>query len=87
MAVFTSLQIAGVGMKENEFSKKNGSCSCRVFSPEKLTKASIMGETEGVIKITVDPKNNRIVGMHIMAPNATDIITGGAYAVSFRNTS
>ena len=80
-AVFTSPQIAGVGMTENQFSKKSGSCSCRVFSLENLTKASIMGETEGIIKITVDPNNNTIVGMHIMAPNATDIITEGAYAV------
>ena len=80
-AVFTSPQIAGVGMTENEFSAKTWSCSCRVFSLENLTKASIMGETEGIIKITVDPKDNRIVGMHIMAPNATDIITEGAYAV------
>ena len=80
-AVITSPQVAGVGMTENEFSKKNGSCSCRVFSLENLTKASIMGETEGIIKITVDPNNNTIVGMHILAPNATDIITEGAYAV------
>ena len=80
-AVFTSPQVAGVGMTENEFSKRNGSCSCRVFSLENLTKASIMGETEGIIKITVNPNNNTIVGMHIMAPNATDIITEGAYAV------
>ena len=80
-AVFTSPQVAGVGMTENEFSKRNGSCSCRVFSLENLTKASIMGETEGIIKITVNPNNNTIVGMHIMAPNATDIITEGSYAV------
>ena len=85
-AVFTSPQIAGVGMTENEFSKKNGACSCRVFSLSNLTKASIMGETEGIIKITVDPRDNRIVGMHIMAPNATDIITEGAYAVKNRYT-
>ncbi len=85
-AVFTNPQVSGVGMTENEFSKKNGSCSCRVFSLENLTKASIIGETEGIIKITVDPKDNRIVGMHIMAPNATDIITEGAYAVKNRYT-
>ena len=85
-AVFTSPQIAGVGVTENEFSRKNGSCSCRVFSLESLTKASIMGETEGIIKITVDPKDNRVVGMHIMGPNATDIITEGSYAVRFGYT-
>ena len=80
-AVFTNPQVAGVGMTENEFSRKNGSCSCRIFSLTNLTKASIMGETEGIIKITVDPNDNRVVGMHILAPNATDIITEGAYAV------
>ena len=80
-AVFTYPQIAGVGMTENEFSRKTGSCSCRTFPLSNLTKASIIGETEGLIKITVDPKDNRVVGMHIMAPNATDIITEGAYAV------
>ncbi|MCL5731204.1 MAG: mercury(II) reductase [Candidatus Thermoplasmatota archaeon] len=80
-AVFTSPQVAGVGMTENEYSRKNGACSCRVFSLENLTKASIMGETEGIIKITVNPADGRIVGMHILAPNATDIITEGAYAV------
>ncbi len=80
-AVFTNPQVAGVGMTENEFSRKNGSCSCRIFSLENLTKASITGETEGIIKITVDPKDNTVVGMQILAPNATDIITEGAYAV------
>ena len=85
-AVFTSPQIAGVGMTENEFSRNNGACSCRVFSLENLTKATIMGETDGIIKITVDPKDNRIVGMHVFAPNATDIITEGAYAIKNRYT-
>ena len=78
-AVFTDPQVAGVGMTENQFSRKNGSCSCRLFSLENLTKASIIGETEGMIKITVNPKDNRIVGVHVLAPNATDIITEGAY--------
>jgi mercuric reductase len=82
-AVFTYPQIAGVGMTEREFSRKNGSCSCRTFSLSNLTKATLVGETEGLIKITVDPGNNRIVGMHILAPNATDIITEGAYAVKY----
>jgi mercuric reductase len=82
-AVFTYPQIAGVGMTEREFSRNNGSCSCRTFSLSNLTKATLVGETEGLIKITVDPGNNRIVGMHILAPNATDIITEGAYAVKY----
>ncbi|MEM0127778.1 MAG: mercury(II) reductase [Thermoplasmatales archaeon] len=85
-AVFTSPQVAGVGMTESECRKSTGSCSTRIFSLENLTKASITGETEGLIKIVVDSKNNRVVGMHIFAPDATDIITEGAYAVKYGYT-
>ncbi len=80
-AVFTNPQIAGVGMTENEFTRKSGSCSCRTFLLENLTKASIIGQTDGLIKITVDPRDNKVVGIHIMAPYATEIITEGAYVV------
>ncbi|MEM3676259.1 MAG: mercury(II) reductase, partial [Thermoplasmataceae archaeon] len=80
-AIFTLPQVAGVGMTEKDFSARNGSCLCRVFSLKNLTKADIIGETDGIIKITVDPKDHRIVGMHMFAPNATDIITEGAYAI------
>ena len=82
-AVFTNPQVAGVGMTEIEFSRTNGSCSCRTFYLKDLTMASIIGETDGLIKITVDPKNNRVMGIHILSPNATDIITEGSYAVKY----
>ncbi|MGC8661856.1 MAG: mercury(II) reductase [Nitrososphaeria archaeon] len=80
-AVFTNPQVAGVGLTEREYTMKNKSCSCRTFSLSNLTKAGITGETDGVIKITVEPSTGRVVGMHVFSPNATDIITEGAYAV------
>ncbi|MGC8608638.1 MAG: hypothetical protein ACP5UV_02070 [Thermoplasmata archaeon] len=76
--VFTNPQIAGVGMTENDLSKMHGSCSYKTFQLTGLTKASITGETEGLVKITVNPDDGRIVGMQIVSPNATDIITEGA---------
>ena len=85
-AVFTNPQVAGVGMTEAQFSRRNGSCAFRTLSLANLTKSTIMGETDGLIKITVDPRNNRVVGMHILSPGATDIITEGAYAVRNRYT-
>ncbi|MEM1995789.1 MAG: mercury(II) reductase [Thermoplasmatales archaeon] len=80
-AIFTSPQVAGVGMTESECRNNIKTCSTRIFSLENLTKASIIGETEGLIKIVVDSKDNRVVGMHILSPNAVDIITEGSYAV------
>jgi mercuric reductase len=80
-AIFTNPQVAGVGMTEREFSLTNKACTCRTFYLSNLTKAGITGETEGIIKITVNPSDQKIVGMHMISPNATDIITEGAYAV------
>ncbi len=80
-AVFTGPQVAGVGLTERDYTLKNGTCSCRVFQLSNLTKAGITGNTDGAIKIIADPQTGRIVGMHMISPNATDIITEGAYAV------
>ncbi len=62
-AVFTYPQVAGVGVTEEEYSKMAGACSCRVLPPlSQLTKATIMGEGGGMIKIVIDPNSGRIVG-------------------------
>ena len=85
-AVFTNPQVAGVGFTEKEYMQKTGSCSCRTFSLAYLTKAGITGETEGLIKIVVEPETGMVVGMHVLSPNATDIITEGVYAVKHELT-
>ncbi|MGC8580778.1 MAG: mercury(II) reductase [Thermoplasmata archaeon] len=82
-AVFTKPQIAGVGYTEKEYNEKKGACLTRTFSLKNLTKASIVDETDGLIKIIADQNTHKIVGMHIMSPSATDIITEGAYAVKY----
>ncbi|HLH86176.1 MAG TPA: mercury(II) reductase [Thermoplasmataceae archaeon] len=83
-AVFTSPQIAGVGEREADYSRRTGACSCRILPLSALTKASIVGETEGLIKITTDPNSGRIAGIQVFSPNATDIITEGSYAIRHR---
>ena len=80
-AVFTNPQVAGVGLTENEFLRQKRPCSCRIFSMENLTRASITGETDGLIKTVIDSASTKMAGIHIMAPNATDMITEGVYAV------
>jgi len=82
-AVFTKPQIACVGYTEKEYNEKKGLCLTRNFSLKNLTKASIEGETDGLIKIIADKNTHKIVGMHIMSPSATDIITEGAYVIKY----
>ncbi len=80
-AVFTQPQIAGVGATEEKYSRENGSCESRTLPLENLTLAGITGETEGLVKIVTDSLDGNIVGMHIMAPDATNLIMEGVYAI------
>ncbi|MEM0128033.1 MAG: mercury(II) reductase [Thermoplasmatales archaeon] len=85
-AVFTTPQVAGVGMTEIEFLRKGGSVVSRTLKLENLIKAGITGETNGLIKLVLNAKNNKIIGLHILAPIASEIITEGAYAIKYGYT-
>lgn len=80
-AVFTNPQIASVGVTEQEFVKQNGSCSCRVVRLGDVPKATMLGEKEGLIKLVINPGNDKVVGLHILSPLATEYILEGVYAI------
>jgi mercuric reductase len=80
-AVFTNPQIAAVGYTEDEYVKKTGACSCRKLEFDKVPKAEILGETDGMAKLIIDPNNGKIVGLHVLAPFATEFVLEGAIAI------
>ena len=43
-------------------------------------KATIAGHTDGFTKIVADAKTKDLLGLHIIGPNATELIAGGAVA-------
>lgn len=72
--VFTDPQLSGVGLLDEETAKHGLSCTCNTISFEHIAKAHILGDTRGISKMVADRKTSRIVGVHILAPNAGDII-------------
>jgi mercuric reductase len=80
-AVFTNPQIAAVGKTEEEYVKETGSCSCRVVDLGDVTKAAMLGEKEGLLKLIIDPRNGEVVGLHVLSPLATEYIIEGVYAI------
>ncbi len=85
-AVFTNPQIAGVGYTEDDFVKQTGSCSCRVVSLSDVAKAAMMGETDGLVKLIINPRDEKVVGLHVLAPLATEYIIEGVYALKYGAT-
>jgi mercuric reductase len=83
-AIFTSPQVASVGLTEKQAIERYGVCSCRILGMNEVPKALIINDTKGLIKMVVNPnKNNRIVGVHILADIAADMIHEAAIAIKY----
>ncbi len=84
--VFTDPQLAGVGLTEEEQVKRMGVCNCRTVSFENIPKAIIMNRTEGLIKMVIHPETIQIQGVHILAPNAGELIAEAMVLIKNKNT-
>ncbi|MDP2677027.1 MAG: mercury(II) reductase [bacterium] len=84
--IFTDPQLAGVGFTEDEQMKQMGVCACRTVSFEDVPKAIIMHRTEGMIKMAIHPQTKQILGVHILAPNAGELIAEAMMLVKNKNT-
>ncbi len=72
--VFTDPQLAGVGLLDAEVGRHGLSCTCSTIRFEHVAKAHILGDTRGLSKMVMERKTRRIVGIHLLAPGAGDII-------------
>ena len=85
-AIFTTPQIASVGMTEGAAGNAGLSPVSRSFSLASLAKSEIMGDTRGIVKIVAEEVTGRVLGMHICAPLAAEMIQEGVVAVKNRLT-
>jgi mercuric reductase len=84
--IFTDPQLAGVGFTEDEQLKQKGVCACRTVSFADVPKAMIMNRTEGLIKMAIHPQTRQILGVHILAPAAGELIAEAMMLVKNKNT-
>jgi len=84
--IFTAPQFASVGWTEERQIKETGTCACRTIPFKIIPKTQIIRRTEGLIRMGVDPKTKQILGVHILAPNAGDLIAQAALLIKNKNT-
>ncbi len=82
-AIFTYPEAAMVGMTEEQVIKNRIKCSCSPLEFKFVAKAAIIGDTRGLVKIVIDNKTKKILGVHILAPHAAELIHEGVLAVKF----
>ena len=80
-AVFTSPQVAWVGMKEAEYTAKYGTCLCRKVDMEKIPRAMLGKETKGFIFMVIGHKDEKIKGVHVLSELSAEIIHEATLAI------
>lgn len=77
--VYMEPEAAAVGLREGQL--KAGSYKVGTFPMIANGKALIVNGGEGFIKIIADTKTEKIIGIHMIGPRATDLIAEGAVAI------
>ncbi|KEI80957.1 dihydrolipoyl dehydrogenase [Clostridium botulinum] len=84
--VYTKPELASVGLTEEQAKQKGVDYKVGKFPLIYNGKSLIMNDTEGFIKIIADKKYEEILGVHILGPRATDLITEAALALRLEAT-
>ncbi len=83
--IYTFPEIGAVGMTEREARERRNVKVSR-FPLHANTKANILGETYGMVKIIAEEEDGEILGVHIVGPNATDLVSEAVFAMEMEAT-
>ena len=78
---FTSPQVAAVGLTEQQAREAAYAVKTSVLSLEHVPRAIVNGETGGVIKLVADAESDRLLGAHVLAEHAGEVIQAATLAV------
>jgi len=84
--VYTDPELAFVGLSEKDAREKFGKVNVGRFPLFASGRAVTIGETVGIIKIVSDSTSGRVLGVHMMAPYASELIHECALAIKLKAT-
>lgn len=84
--IFTLPEVAGVGLTIQQCEEQGIKPKVGKFPFMASGKAATIGETEGFVKVLAHPETDRVLGVHIVGPHATDLIAEAALAIKLGTT-
>jgi dihydrolipoamide dehydrogenase len=79
--VFTEPEIASAGLSETEAKESGREFRIGKFPFAASGRAMAIADTTGFVKILADAEDDRILGVHIVGPEASDLISEAALAI------
>jgi len=85
--VYTAPELASVGIGEDEAARRGIAVKTGTFPFTANARAKALAETEGQVKIVADAATDRILGVAILGPRASDMIAEATLALEFSASS
>ena len=78
---FTTPPVAAVGATEAEAVAAGFDVTTAVLPLAHVPRATVNGDTRGLIKLVADRSTGRLIGVHVLGDGAGDVIQAGVYAL------
>ena len=85
--IFTDPEIASVGLTAEEAKAKGFEPVEGRFPFGASGRAMALNETDGWVKVVADAKTDRVLGLHMIGPEVTELIAEGALAIEMGATA
>ena len=85
--VFTDPEVAWCGLTENEAAKQKREVTVTRFPWGASGRAITLDRTDGMTKLVIDPKSERVLGVGIVGPGAGELIAEAVLAVEMGATA
>ncbi len=85
--IYTWPEMASVGLSEEQARERGFKYNVGKFPFQANGRARAMDETEGMVKILADAANDRVLGVHILGPRASEMIAEPVSVMEFAGSA
>lgn len=82
--VYTWPELASVGATEDQLKEQGVAYKAGSFPFTANGRAKALGSTDGMVKVLADKETDRVLGVHILGPRASDMIAEACVAMEFQ---
>lgn len=80
---FTSPQVASAGLTEEDAIRAGYAVKSSTLPLSAVPRALVNRDTRGLVKLVADSGTDKVLGVHILAEGAGEVIQAGVYAIKF----
>jgi len=84
---YTHPEVASVGFTEEEIKARKIPYKSAQFPFKANSRARCIGDDEGFVKVIAEQQSMRLLGVHVLGPNASELIAEAVHAIARRSTA